>query len=121
MTSKINAAKAGIALLLAVTLSACATRLGRDFDDAYAGQIKPGETTKAEILGKLGTPSLVTGTAEGEIWTYAYYEGRDIFLFGGEDIQKHRKQKRLIVAFQGDSVKDSQFRWELPLPDRANR
>ena len=121
MTRTINAARAAIAVLLAVTLSACATKLGRDFDDAYAQQIKPGETTKAEILGKLGTPSLVTGTAEEEIWTYAYYEGRSIFLFDSEDMQKHRKQKRLIVAFQGDSVKDSQFKWELPLENRANR
>ncbi len=66
---------AAIAVLLAFMLTACATRLGRSFDEGYAQQIKAGETTKTEVLGKLGKPVLRKGGKEEEIWTDAYYTG----------------------------------------------
>ena len=124
MNKTIHAARAGAAILLALALGACATRLGRNFDDDYARQIKPGETTKAEIRARLGRPALVTRAGDEDIWTYAYYEG------GGAGYEFRRSfgtidpnnplggsQKRLVVTFKGDSVKDARFRQELPLPD----
>ena len=116
--------KAGAAVLLAITLSACATRMGRDFDDAYARQIKPGETTKAEIRSRLGRPVQVSQAGEEDMWTYAYYEGSGMSFevrkwFGQIDPNNPRgeQQKRLVVTFKGDTVKEARFRQELPLPD----
>ena len=118
MIKTMNAAKAGIAILLLVALSACATKLGRNFDDAYARQIKPGETTKAEVSEKLGRPALLRRSGDEEVWTYAYYEGRGAlgYMFGTIDpeFQDQGSQKRLTISFNGDSVKESKFVVELP-------
>ena len=113
-------------LLLALALSACATRLGRNFDDAYAQQIKPGETTREEVLANLGRTQLISRSGDEETWTYAYYEGRNaaynlmhmLGLRDAETTQAVGKQKRLIVVFKGDVVKDSVFREELPVANR---
>jgi outer membrane protein assembly factor BamE (lipoprotein component of BamABCDE complex) len=122
MTRTTNAAKACFAILLAVALSACATHLGRDFDDAYAQQIKPGQTTKAEVREKLGQPPLVSRKGDEETWTYAYYKGRgvgsgimDALGFTDANLQGRGAQKRLTVTFNGDTVKDSRFKVELPV------
>jgi len=122
MIKTIDVAKACAAVVLALALSACVTKLGRNFDDAYSQQIKPGETTKAQVLEKLGRPPLVSKTADEETWTYAHYEGRgmiynvlDIFGLTDADIQGQGKQKRLIVTFKDDVVKDSKFIHELPV------
>jgi outer membrane protein assembly factor BamE (lipoprotein component of BamABCDE complex) len=121
MIKTIAAAKACTAILLAIALSACATKLGRNFDDVYAQQIKPGETTKEEVRTKLGRPVLLSRSADEEIWTYAYFTGRNLAfdfadLFGGVDpeTQGQGSQKRLIVTFKGDVVKNSKFAVELP-------
>ena len=121
MIKTINAAKACTAILLAIALSACATKLGRNFDDVYAQQIKPGETTKEEVRTKLGRPVLLSRTGDEETWTYAYYTGRNLAfdvwdIFGDVDpeTQGQGSQKRLIVTFKGDTVKNSKFAVELP-------
>ena len=44
----INIVKASIAVVLAFMLTACATRLGRTFDEQYAQQIKAGEMAAME-------------------------------------------------------------------------
>ena len=125
MTRTIHAARAGAVVLLATTLGACATKVGRDFDDVYAQQIKPGVTTKAEIRGRLGRPALVHGTDnhDNDIWTYAYYNGGGL----GATLRNWwtydpinptgAQQKRLVITFKGDSVKEARFTRELPLPD----
>jgi outer membrane protein assembly factor BamE (lipoprotein component of BamABCDE complex) len=121
MIKTIDAAKACTAILLAIALSACATKLGRNFDDVYAQQIKPGETTKEEVRQKLGRPAILSRSSDEETWTYAYYVGRNLGfdvwdMFGGADpeTQGQGSQKRLIVNFKGDVVKDSKFAVELP-------
>ena len=118
------ATKAGAAVLLAITLSACATQLGRNFDDAYATQIKPGKTTKAEIRSRLGRPVLVSRAGEEDMWIYAYYGGSGVGVevrrwFGHTDPSNPSgaQQKRLVVTFKGDTVKEARFRQELPPPD----
>ncbi len=122
MTNTMNAAKACIAIALAITLTACATNMGREFDTAYAQQIKPGETTKAQIREKLGRPPLVRKAGDDDVWTYAYYLGRspalyvmDTLGFTDADMQGQGKQKRLVITFKGDVVKDSKFVEELPV------
>jgi len=124
MNETIHPARTGIAFLMAITLSGCATQLGYDFNDAYAQQIKPGETTKAEIRSRLGRPAIVSRVGEEDIWTYAYYKGggpgavmRN--LFGQRTLVNPtgEQQKRLVVTFKGDSVKDATFKQELPPPD----
>ena len=118
MTRTIHAARAGAVVLLATTLGACATKSGRDFDDAYAQQIKPGVTTKAEIRGRLGVPALVTATDnhDNDTWIYAYYSGavfRNWWTYG----PPAGEQKRLVITFNGDSVKEATFTRELPPPN----
>src|SRR5450759_4582207 len=107
MIKTIDAAKACTAILLAIALSACATKLGRNFDDVYAQQIKPGETTKEEVRQKLGRPAILSRSSDEETWTYAYYVGRNLGfdvwdMFGGADpeTQGQGSQKRLIVNFK---------------------
>ena len=118
MTKTIDTARACIAIVLAIMLSACATTLGRKFDEAYAQQIKTGETTKTEVLGKLGRPVLRKGTGDEETWTYAYYNSGSItdwFKNANEDSQQGPgRQTRLVVVFKGDVVKSSQFTQEIP-------
>jgi outer membrane protein assembly factor BamE (lipoprotein component of BamABCDE complex) len=123
MIKTMNAANMCIAILLATALSACATKLGRNFDDAYAQQIKPGETTKAQVREKLGRPAgLLRMSGDEEIWTYAYYEGRGAlgYMFGTVDPEfgQQGSQKRLTVSFKGESVKESKFLVELPRSER---
>jgi outer membrane protein assembly factor BamE (lipoprotein component of BamABCDE complex) len=115
MTRTIHAVRAGAVVLLATTLGACATtQSGRDFDDAYAQQIKPGVTTKAEIRARLGRPPLVQATDDhdNDIWTYAYYKA-SWWRFDPMKAQ----QKRLVITFKGDSVKEARLVREWPPPD----
>ena len=120
MNSPIPVVRAAIAVALAIGLAACATKLGRGFDEAYAQQIKPGETTKTEILGKLGRPPLRRGTPEEEIWTYAFYEGGGFGSWFGNTAEEYQaglgKQSRLVVSFKGDVVRASTYTQEIPTP-----
>lgn len=124
MIKTTNAARACFAILMAIALSACATRMGRDFDSAYAQQIKPGETTKTEVREKLGRPPLIARSADGEIWTYAYYRGRGALalmdMLGWTDAEDRDQgsQKRLTITFKGDSVAESKYVVELPRSGR---
>ena len=121
---KMTAIKAGVALSLAILLGACATKLGRDFNEEYAQQIKSGETTKAEVLGRLGRPALRKGGKDEETWTYAYYTGGGMFNWfnnwttDADPQYGFGKQKRLIVVFSGDVVKSTTFRHEIPEPQQ---
>jgi len=122
MTTLLQSFRTCCALALACMLAACATTLGRDFDEAYAQQIKSGETTKEQVLAKLGRPPLRKSTKDEETWTYAYYTGpgpvRWFFQNNAtEDAQYGRgNQKRLIVVFSGDVVKTATFLREIPEP-----
>jgi outer membrane protein assembly factor BamE (lipoprotein component of BamABCDE complex) len=120
MNNTIRVATAGIAAALAIGLAACSTTLGRNFDETYAKQIKPGETTKTEILGKLGRPPLRRGTPEEEVWTYAFYEGGGFKNWFGHTADEYQaglgKQIRLVVTFKGDVVRVSSFTQEIPVP-----
>jgi outer membrane protein assembly factor BamE (lipoprotein component of BamABCDE complex) len=122
MYKSIHAATASTAVVLAaITLGACATKYGRDFDDAYARQITPGETTKADVRNKLGRPPIVS--REGDVWIYGYYERDGTATlknwFGQSDPNNPlgAQQKRLVVTFNGDKVKEARFIQELPTPD----
>jgi outer membrane protein assembly factor BamE (lipoprotein component of BamABCDE complex) len=118
MIKTIDVAKTCTLVLLAISLTACATKLGRNFDDKYAQQIKPGETTKQEVRQKLGRPALLSRAGDEETWTYAYYAGKFFYDmgFGTYDPETlgQGDQKRLVVTFKGDVVKDSRFAVELP-------
>jgi outer membrane protein assembly factor BamE (lipoprotein component of BamABCDE complex) len=125
MTMIMRALNAATAIALSVVLYACATQLGRDFDEAWAQQIKPGETTKAQVVERLGRPPMRRAMVDEETWTYAHYKGRGLGLhifdtwgLSDEDLQRgaYGTQKRLIVTFKGDVVQSSKFTQELPLP-----
>jgi outer membrane protein assembly factor BamE (lipoprotein component of BamABCDE complex) len=123
MTRTIHAARASAVVLLATTLGACATKLGRDFDDAYAQQIKPGVTTKAEIRGRLGAPAQVQATADHDhdTWTYGYYSGGGLFRnwWTFDPINPMgAQQKRLVITFKGDTVTEARFTQEWPPPNQ---
>ena len=115
-----GAARACTAILLAISLTACATSIGRAFDEAVATDIKAGETTKAQLIERLGQPALVHGSVAEEVWTYAYYRG-PTFSFFQTGAQNRGTQKRLVVKFKGETVTESQFTREIPAPNWANR
>jgi outer membrane protein assembly factor BamE (lipoprotein component of BamABCDE complex) len=115
-----GAARACIAILLAISLTACATSMGSTFDEGVATDIKAGETTKAQIIERLGQPALVHGSVAEEVWTYAYYRGPG-FSFFQREVQNRGTQKRLVVKFKGENVTESQFIQEIPSPNWANR
>ena len=115
-----SAARACIAILLAISLTACATNMGRTFDEGVAKEIKAGETTKAQLIERLGQPALVHGPVADEVWTYAYYRGPG-FSFFEMGAQNRGTQKRLVVKFKGETVTESQFTQEVPIPNMANR
>jgi outer membrane protein assembly factor BamE (lipoprotein component of BamABCDE complex) len=124
MNTTIYAAKAAAAILLAITLGACATELGRNFDDAYASDIRLGQTTKADVRAKLGRPAVVLKGSEDDVWIYAYYQGggfgavmKDWFGQADPNNPRGAQQKRLEITFKGDIVKESRFKQELPPPD----
>jgi outer membrane protein assembly factor BamE (lipoprotein component of BamABCDE complex) len=118
MNTTFDTVKACIAISLAIMLTACTTTLGRNFDEEYAQHIKSGETTKADVLGKLGRPVLRKETGDEATWTYAYYHGGGLlywFNTSNEDLQYGTgKQIRLVVVFKGDVVKSSVYTQEIP-------
>lgn len=118
MNTTINTVRAFIAISLAIMLTACTTTLGRNFDEEYAQKIKSGETTKADVLDKLGRPVLRKETGDEATWTYAYYHGGgllDRVKTSNEELQYGvGKQIRLVVVFKGDVVKSAVFTQEIP-------
>ena len=117
---RINSAGACIAMLLAISLTACATSMGRTFDEDVAKEIKAGETTKAQLIERLGQPALVHGPVAAEVWTYAYYRG-PTFSYFDLGAQNRGIQKRLVIKFKGEAVAESQLTQEVPAPNMANR
>lgn len=77
---------------LAILLAGCVT-VGHNFDAVDLGWVKPGETTKAAILDKLGDPFRVGVDAGDPTWTYGYYKYR---LMGGT------VTKDLVFRFAAD-------------------
>lgn len=66
--------KLRLALPVLFVLSACASS-GRDFDENKVGNIKNGQTTKAEIeqwFGKPGSVAGLNGTTNGAVQRYTY-------------------------------------------------
>lgn len=63
------------AALALVISSACAT-VGKNFDATALSWLKDGETTKAQVMEKLGPPWRVGSDAGSLTWTYGYYEYR---------------------------------------------
>jgi outer membrane protein assembly factor BamE (lipoprotein component of BamABCDE complex) len=127
MTRTIHAIRAGVVVVVTLMLGACATTLGRDFDGSYAQQIKPGETTKADVRSKLGRPVLVQATDDHDrdVWTYSFYEGGGLWVtfgnwFGGRDPTNPygARQMSLVIKFKGDKVAEATFLRQLPMPDQ---
>jgi outer membrane protein assembly factor BamE (lipoprotein component of BamABCDE complex) len=130
MSRTIHAVRAGVVVALTILLGACATTLGRSFDEAYAQQIKPGETTKADVRRALGRPLMVQATDDhqNDVWTYAYYEGGGFGVtvrnwFAGVDPANpyDASQASLVIRFTGDKVKEASFTRQLPLPDKLEQ
>lgn len=57
---------------LAAALTACSTSSGRDFDLGSAKNIRPGLTTKAQVVSYLGQPYTRVSSNGIETWTYSY-------------------------------------------------
>ena len=120
MESINGAGKAYVAILMAISLTACAASIGRTFDEGVAKEIKAGDT-KAQLIERLGQPALVHGPVAEEVWTYAYYRGPD-FTSRQIGTMNRGTQKRLIVKFKGENVTESQLIHEIPrTADVANR
>lgn len=57
---------------LATVLAACGTTSGRNFDLSSARGIRPGLTTKAQVISYLGQPYTRASKNGAETWTYSY-------------------------------------------------
>jgi hypothetical protein len=87
-------------LSLAVLFAACATS-GRNFDETKVGNIRNGQTTKAEIEQWFGAPNArqgLTGSAVGAVTRYTYSYARS--THGGANT----KAKALVVDFNDKDV-----------------
>ncbi len=80
------------AVLAGLLLAGCAT-IGRDFDSASLSWLKAGETTRADIQGRLGDPFRVGSDSGDPTWTYGYYKYR---LIGDS------ATKDLVIRFAAD-------------------
>lgn len=65
------------AAVAAVLLAGCIT-VGRPFEATELQWLKAGETGKAEVLARLGTPFRIGVDAGDPTWTYGYYRYRVI-------------------------------------------
>ena len=86
-----------ITVLLAIAVSGavlagCAS-MGKDFDSTSLSWMKSGETTKKDVLAKLGDPFRVGMDAGDQTWTYGYYKYR---IIGNSDT------KDLVIRFSAD-------------------
>lgn len=99
-----------LALALLVAVAGCNTlSTGTKFDNQYAGSIKRGVTTKAEVRKNLGEPASISNTSEGEVWTYQYTDGGSYWNMVGAAYGVTSQQinlQMLTVQFAGDRVKD---------------
>lgn len=77
---------------VAIALGGCVT-LGTNFDPAALQWLKPGETGKAEMMEKLGTPFRIGVDAGDPTWTYGYYRWR---VLGSTDT------KDLVIRWAAD-------------------
>jgi len=87
-------------LPLLVLLAACASS-GRNFDETKVGNIKNGQTTKAEIEQWFGPPGAqqgLNGTTNGAVRRYTYSYGRS--THGGAST----KAKALVVDFNDKDI-----------------
>ncbi len=86
-------------LVIAVFIfSACATpKIGAPIETSSVQQIRPGFTTRDEILNLFGSPLRNVPGETGEIWVYRYLDGE-----GGS--------QELVVSFTGDKVSSFSYR-----------
>jgi len=80
-----------IAITCAI-LAGCAT-VGKDFDSTSLSWLKAGDTSKKDVLAKLGDPFRVGMDSGDQTWTYGYYKYRII----GDSATKD-----LVIRFSAD-------------------
>ncbi len=86
-------AAARLVLLLALGISLSCATVGKNFDATNLSWLKNGETTKAEVLERMGPPWRVGTDAGDPTWTYGYYQYR---VFGDSN------SKDLVIHFFPD-------------------
>jgi len=74
-------------LVLALPLG-CAT-IGKNFDSSQLSWLKSSETTKSQVLEKLGQPWRVGLDSGDQTWTYGYYEYRAFSDSNSKDLVLH--------------------------------
>ncbi len=98
-----------IVVLLVLVINGCAT-VGRPIDPASMDKIKPGETTKTQILQWFGKPDGVTRLSTGEVWfTYTYVKATTnpaafIPIIGLFFMGTDTESQSLVVMFGPDEV-----------------
>ena len=94
-----------LAFTVLLAAAGCAT-IGRDFPSQGIQEIRPGITTKMDLLGQFGRPYR-RGIEDGDsTWTYVHYKLR---LLGG---QTHTRD--LYIRFQGDTVSSYTYNADVP-------
>jgi outer membrane protein assembly factor BamE (lipoprotein component of BamABCDE complex) len=106
-----------LALVLFVAVSGCTTiKFGNDFDPKDFEQwAKRGETTQAQVLGRLGPPTSKGAVVEHDgtyytRWTYYHGKGK---IYRLEDANL----KVLEIRFNSEK-KVVSFNWSAPVPEQ---
>jgi outer membrane protein assembly factor BamE (lipoprotein component of BamABCDE complex) len=84
---------------------------GVDIDPRLLGQLQPGISTKADVLGVLGLPSRQSIIQEREAWMYEFsLEETRVAFFGlYAEQRKIAQQRGVAVLFTDDRVYDYIF------------
>ena len=86
------------ALMLSTLCMGCANlEIGRPLARNNVQRLRPGYTTKSEVLNMFGQPLHNVPGPEGEIWVYRYLDGKG-------------NAQELVVSFNGPYVSTSTLR-----------
>ncbi len=108
--------KLGMSLVAAALLLGCQVTqrhelAGRDIDPEHVGEIKPGVTTRQEIVDRFGKPDQVNKKPEGEELLYTYRgvieKTTELVVYAKKISNDERKTLR--VLFKGDLVKEVSY------------
>jgi hypothetical protein len=96
---------------MALSLSACASTVGRKFDTGYVAHIERGKTTRTEIREHLGAPerTINSGDPGAETWIYQYLDAGSYMARAVQQFTLKTpasSAQSITVTFSGNVVRD---------------
>lgn len=99
---------AAMAVVVASVVGCGTVRMGKKWDPEVVRTFKEGETTRAEVLKKLGEPWMRHQVQDGEMWMYMHIESKvqtspaSFIIPGYMDMQMDQKSQSVSLTFKGD-------------------